>query len=202
MASERRIAANRRNAKKSTGPKSDSGKKRSSNNALRHGLSVPMSNVGLEAQLKELARQFAGDAADVRIFVLAERAAAAQLELERVRRVKAVLIERAASSIGISESDSDELWHRFIRTDWSAIRKSSSQSPCLSAKSEKERRFTQSIQHILPHLARIFRYENRATGRRDRAIHEMEVIRRSLANPVVSASFGRNAAQRPSASPA
>ena len=59
MASERQIAANRRNAKQSTGPKSKSGKKLSSMNALRHGLSVPMSTEGSEAQLKKLMRQFA-----------------------------------------------------------------------------------------------------------------------------------------------
>ena len=60
MASERQIAANRRNAQKSTGPTSGSGKKRSSKNAYRHGLSLPMCHVG--SQLKDLSRQFAGDA--------------------------------------------------------------------------------------------------------------------------------------------
>jgi hypothetical protein len=40
MASERQIAANRRNAKKSSGPRSVDGKARSRRNALRHGLSI------------------------------------------------------------------------------------------------------------------------------------------------------------------
>ncbi len=38
MTSRRQIEANRRNAKKSTGPKSRAGKRRASKNALRHGL--------------------------------------------------------------------------------------------------------------------------------------------------------------------
>ena len=38
MASNRQVAANQQNAKKSTGPKSEAGKKRSSRNALKHGL--------------------------------------------------------------------------------------------------------------------------------------------------------------------
>ena len=40
MASDRRIVANRLNAKKSTGPKTEDGKQRSRRNALRHGLTA------------------------------------------------------------------------------------------------------------------------------------------------------------------
>ena len=42
MASEKQIAANRANAKKSTGPKTAAGRSKSSRNALRHGLSAPL----------------------------------------------------------------------------------------------------------------------------------------------------------------
>lgn len=42
MATEKQIAANRANAKRSTGPRTVAGKLRSSRNALRHGLSLPM----------------------------------------------------------------------------------------------------------------------------------------------------------------
>ncbi len=40
MASDRQIAANRLNAKKSTGPRTENGKQRSRRNAIRHGLSA------------------------------------------------------------------------------------------------------------------------------------------------------------------
>jgi hypothetical protein len=40
MMSERQLRANRRNAQKSTGPKSRVGKKRAGQNAYRHGLGV------------------------------------------------------------------------------------------------------------------------------------------------------------------
>jgi hypothetical protein len=42
MATEKQIAANRANSKRSTGPKTDYGRLKSSRNALRHGLSRPL----------------------------------------------------------------------------------------------------------------------------------------------------------------
>ena len=40
MATDRQIAANRLNAKKSTGPRTENGKRRSRRNAFRHGLTA------------------------------------------------------------------------------------------------------------------------------------------------------------------
>jgi hypothetical protein len=61
MASERQIAANRRNARKSTRPRSGVGKNRSSRNAYRHDLTFGItSTAALAKLLDKLARKIAG----------------------------------------------------------------------------------------------------------------------------------------------
>lgn len=172
MASERQIAANRRNAKQSTGPKSKSGKKLSSMNALRHGLSVPMSTEGSEAQLKKLMRQFAPGASDEGSLALAERAAGAHLELTRIRCVENALIERAltlsASDADPCDPDLEEARHRIAKNWRQANRGGSLPEPKLldrwkplpGGKEEEEQRFLNAVRSVLPELTRIGRYES------------------------------------------
>jgi len=127
MASERQIAANRRNAKKSKGPKSRSGKKRSSKNPFRHGLSVPMSGVGSETQLKDLSRQFAGEASDAEILAEAARAAHAQLDLTRIRSVHTAMLKRALTLTAFAAEpfhpDLEEPGLRGAQADWAAAKR-------------------------------------------------------------------------------
>ena len=62
MASEKQIAANRRNATKSTGPRSSAGKKRASRNAYRYGLSLPITaSATLGQELDNRAREIAAE---------------------------------------------------------------------------------------------------------------------------------------------
>ncbi|HMF07283.1 MAG TPA: hypothetical protein VKE72_09770, partial [Methylocella sp.] len=89
MASERQIAANRRNARKSTGPRSGAGKKRASRNAYRHGLTLSVTSTAAYAkQLDKFARKIAGDTEDTIVLDRAREIAQAELELARVRRAK------------------------------------------------------------------------------------------------------------------
>jgi hypothetical protein len=92
MASERKVAANRRNASKSTGPRSETGKKRVSANALRHGLCSIQSRSLIEEGVEALARRIVGKANDEVTLLQGRIAAEAQINLDRVRRAKLTLI--------------------------------------------------------------------------------------------------------------
>ena len=99
MTSERKIKANRANARVSTGPKTYNGRARSAKNAFRHGLSLP---VQLEQVLCEdvdaLALQIAGPYANAHIQILARRVAEAQVDLRRVRYARHQLLSQALNN--------------------------------------------------------------------------------------------------------
>lgn len=43
----------------------------------------------------------------------------------------------------------------------------------ITGKGKDEQTFVTAVQHVLPELTKIDRYEKQAAGRRDRAIHEL-----------------------------
>jgi hypothetical protein len=95
VTSLKQIAANRRNATRSTGPVTAQGKARASGNARRHGLSVPVcrGSAVAAADIGEFALQLVGASASRTEIDLARAAAEAQLELVRIRREKQLLLE-------------------------------------------------------------------------------------------------------------
>src|SRR3989442_9296833 len=85
MATDRQIAANRRNGALSRGPKTAAGKARSSSNALKHGLAIPITRDRATARkIRRAARQMAPSAVGDSIRN-AQIAAEANFELARVR---------------------------------------------------------------------------------------------------------------------
>jgi len=91
MATEMQIAANRANAKRSTGPKTAAGKQRSSGNAFRHGLSGPLPADALTtAAIEGIARAVVAGADFAPEEAIAF--ATSQLELRRIREVRKDLL--------------------------------------------------------------------------------------------------------------
>lgn len=92
MATEKQIAANRANAKKSTGPKTAAGRLKSSRNAFRHGLSLPLPfDLVTSKTARALTRLLTPDQPDEEKLNAATAVAQAQLELIRIREVRAKL---------------------------------------------------------------------------------------------------------------
>lgn len=92
MTTPRQTAANRRNAARSTGPKSAAGKARSSQNALRHGLSARLgAGADPDPRVEGLAREIAGEGACLAELTEARVIADATLKLTRIGRLRADL---------------------------------------------------------------------------------------------------------------
>jgi hypothetical protein len=184
MASDRQIAANRCNARNSTGPRSGSGKKRASQNAHRHGLTLPISGAESEREREIFARQIAGDTQDKITLELARDAAEAALELARVRRVKVALIERVAA-LGSFErpehfrSSNQEVRWLIAMYNWQQgivrVRPPmpTATNPSSTVPSQEPPRTAEAARRVLPDLLKLQRYESRAVTRRDRAIRAM-----------------------------
>jgi hypothetical protein len=90
MPSDRQIAANRSNAKKSTGPRSKAGRELTRQNARRHGLAVGIEkDPAFQDDIEKLAKIISGGTPFVS--ENAREVARAQLDLSRIRQIRAIL---------------------------------------------------------------------------------------------------------------
>jgi hypothetical protein len=186
MTSAAQIEANRRNARKSTGPRSASGKKRAGENAFRHGLSKRISIAEFDREVETLACQIAGDSKSKITIELARDAADAELELARVRHVRAALIERV---VALGRLDFRKI-HKRARVPKMLLPPEGLLAPAdevmvmiwlprFMVKPAREMpvqeslRTAEAVRRILPKLLKLHRYESRAVARRDRAIREL-----------------------------
>jgi hypothetical protein len=110
MTSQRKIEANRLNAKKSTGPKTRHGRARSSKNARRHGLSLSLfADVAYSSEIEGLANEIVSQSKDKATIELSRRVAEAQVDLARIGRVRHGLVERNGGLKKVSEEVFKEL---------------------------------------------------------------------------------------------
>src|SRR5262249_24959985 len=177
MPSERQIAANRRNARKSTGPRSGAGRKRASHNAYRHGLNLSMTSTAAFAkQLDRLVREIVGNTKDAVILERGRAVAQAEFEIAQGRRAKVALIERASA---FGQRDPPRVFStvsQFIRLfnflDRGQV--ASFPEPVLMP-SQEPYRSAEAIRRVLSELRKLDRYERRAAGRRDQAVRALSV---------------------------
>jgi len=93
MASEKQLRANRENAKRSLGPKTAAGRFRSSRNALRHGLSLPLTaDPAASMKARQMAQMLVPESADDMQMMAAVEVAQAHTQLLRVAAVRSKLV--------------------------------------------------------------------------------------------------------------
>jgi hypothetical protein len=174
MPTEKQLAANRRNARNSSGPRSSNGKARVGKKAYRHGLSINSSSgPAFEKQVERLALKFAKvdhiDLADARAL------AAAEFDLDRVARVKTALINRmhvfgAFDSQLLFSSTAREIGFLKLMLFGKMPGFPPLPDPSWSMPKEDPKRTLEAIRRALPELKKLERYEKRAFARRDLAI--------------------------------
>ncbi|MCK1436206.1 MULTISPECIES: hypothetical protein [unclassified Bradyrhizobium] len=171
MASAGQIAANRLNARKSTGPRSAAGRWRTRKNASRHGLAAVFSCDAL-AEINELARQFANEAADPMLLQHALDAAHAEFILVRVKLWRIAWLERTYAT-GSPQDVSDVVFMREMRVWLGSCGEKPLNLPSETMPPPGRDRCTEAIRRALPELAKLDRYESRALARRDRAFRAL-----------------------------
>jgi hypothetical protein len=97
MTSAKAIAANRRNARRCTGPRTAAGKRKAAGNALRHG--VLASDPTMSAAAARIAAALAGPHASPDLRALVAPIAEAQADILRIRGARAALINVAEASV-------------------------------------------------------------------------------------------------------
>jgi hypothetical protein len=184
VATERQIAANRANASKSTGPRSAAGKKRAADNSFRHGLTLRYSDAKLTRQLDIRARLMVGETDDNVTLELARTVAEAELEIARVRQVKATLIEPEPETGDLQpakhfrSSAADTLW--FIEMqELMGSRRSRKPSKAIPF-DPADTMLSEPQRMVFEELVKLMHYECRAVARRDRAVKAM-MLRRTPA---------------------
>jgi hypothetical protein len=106
MTSDRKIESNRKNAQKSTGPRSEAGQRRSRRNALHHGLAIAIgSDPSFSEDIKRLASALAQGRSGLNIREIALQVAEAEIDLLRIRKLRA---SRFNSILGNPEPKLDD----------------------------------------------------------------------------------------------
>jgi hypothetical protein len=183
LTSDRKIEANRANARASTGPKTAQGRARSTRNALRHALSLSVhSNAALSEEVETLARQIAGLNANAEIQQFARRVAEAQIDLRRVRYARHQLLSEAlADSHYQSRANTRAklaLLGRLLQKNASDLLEA---VKFITSTPQGPDKFATILSEETKQLQAMDRYERRARSRRKFAIRALDEARRRAA---------------------
>jgi len=183
MTSDRKIRANRANARASTGPKTTQGRIHSGRNALRHGLSLPVhSNQGLFEEIETLAREIAGSDPRPEIHKLARLIAEAQIDLGRVRHARHQLLSQGLRDPNYDDREKTRVQLAMIRH---LLRANVADVPlaalsdCVTRAPEGPEKFALIVTQEIHQLSAMDRYERRALSRRKSAVRAFDLAKKA-----------------------
>jgi len=179
--------ANQANAKASIGPKTRAGKFRSAQNALRHGLSIPLSSdPALSLQAEAIARKIAGPDAKAEALERARRIGEAQVDLNRVRARRMALVADPLGDPNYQPLCVLRYSARLMRTTDEIRRLPLPPSDIEMFESvinpkplEELEKLATILEDKASELARLDRYERRALSTRKSAIRDFDAVRAS-----------------------
>ena len=180
MLSQKKLAANKANAKKSTGARTAAGKRRASQNARRHGLSLSAcADPALSANVEGLAEDLCGVHACPELRFLARRVAEAHVDIQRVRSARILLLKEELAVQDYCSPKNIQKKARALLEIFCRQLKGDKTVPLRLLWAIEPLQGAATFATILADYAREFwrydQYERRALSRRDRAIREFDL---------------------------
>ncbi len=213
MTSVRKIEANRRNGRKSRGPRTAAGKSIASRNALRHGLAAIAHPCSVSSRkIEGLAKAIVGTDSDPILFeqalVIAKCEALLQLvahkkiaAIERLRDPTAVALAKGDNSLQVAQARAEQ--GRRAYDEYERLKREFELGNNQNSQSEQVENITveyhsgpflkpndrgeiDSLEEAMPDLEKLARYERRALSQRRRSIEMFLEIKFSNKWPIVA----------------
>ena len=198
MTSNRRLVSSRENGKKSRGPQSALGRRKSSKNARRHGLAIPITQDPIfNPGIGTLSQKIAGDISDPSHLDLCQALAEAQSDIMRIRQARVDILADGNLRKFRPNRDRVSVLKMIFRRKLNTIAKMAVDPALplhlqqalkfdlgLDAVYEFEETYEKMMNHVIPieeglgfiigKLKALERYERRALSRRNKALRELD----------------------------
>jgi hypothetical protein len=198
MTSKSRLISSRQNGRKSRGPQSELGRRKSSKNSRRHGLAIPITQDPIFiGRIEDLSQKIAGDISDPIRLDLCRAVAEAQSDLMRIRQARIDVLsdrnlrkfrpgrDRVSILKMILNRKINSIWKMTIDPTIPAhLHQDMKYDMHLDAIHEYEKLYEKMFNHVIPieegmgliigKLNTLERYEKRALSRRNQALHTLD----------------------------